>query len=114
MLKVRRRKREEKKAASDGEAIYSISSRDDREGGLEDGHALAPRKTDGSKGDGGDDEKELTKHAPEVRTAIYREMAEQKKEKDDRQKENLPKDRDFKSEQVRKRQRRCQGGGGSR
>lgn len=45
-------------------------------------------------------EEELTKHTPEVRTAIYREMAEQKKEKEDRQRENLPKDRDFELEQV--------------
>lgn len=53
---------------------------------------------------GGDErqlaDEELTKHTPEVRTAIYREMAEQKKEKDDRQKENLPKDRNFNLEQV--------------
>lgn len=59
----------------------------------------------GEKGGGngaaiGDGEEEMTKHTPEVRTAIYREMAEQKKEKEDRQRENLPKDRDFELEQV--------------
>lgn len=50
------------------------------------------------------EEEELTKHTPEVRTAIYREMAEQKKEKEDRRRANLPKERDFEKEQVRMEQ----------
>lgn len=53
------------------------------------------------KAEPGKEGEELTKHTPEVRTAIYREMAEQKKEQDDKHKENLPKDRDFEREQVR-------------
>eukprot|EP00904_Undaria_pinnatifida_P003850 jgi/Undpi1/13466/HiC_scaffold_8.g03125.m1 len=65
-------------------------------------------------GGGGGREEELTKHTPEVRTAIYREMAEQKKEKEDRQRENLPKERDFKLEQTseavaRAREREAEG-----
>lgn len=47
------------------------------------------------------EEEELTKHTPEVRTAIYREMAEQKKEKEDRRRANLPRERVFEKEQVR-------------
>lgn len=46
-------------------------------------------------------EEELTKHTPEVRTAIYRELAEQKSEKEARQRENMPRERDFEREQVR-------------
>lgn len=102
---------------------------DGREGAGDNGsgHPPAPGKSDGtlaataaaeeegkmvkgSSGSGGDKgsgrvigEEELTKHTPEVRTAIYREMAEQKKEKDDQQRENLPKDRDFELEQVGRR-----------
>lgn len=45
-------------------------------------------------------DKELTKHTPEVRTSIYREMAEQKREKEERRRENMPKDRNFDAEQV--------------
>eukprot|EP00611_Tribonema_gayanum_P005371 TRINITY_DN145_c2_g1_i2.p1 TRINITY_DN145_c2_g1~~TRINITY_DN145_c2_g1_i2.p1 ORF type:complete len:327 (+),score=76.18 TRINITY_DN145_c2_g1_i2:59-1039(+) len=41
---------------------------------------------------------ETTPHTPEVRTQIYRELAEQKREKDERQRENLPKERDFEQE----------------
>lgn len=69
---------------------------------VDDGRSIPKTKCDGDRGGGGGggEEEELTKHTPEVRTAIYREMAEQKKEKEDRQRENLPKDRDFELEQV--------------
>eukprot|EP00903_Cladosiphon_okamuranus_P014368 g13339.t1 len=75
------------------------------------------KASSGSGGDKGSEgvigEEELTKHTPEVRTAIYREMAEQKKEKEDRQRENLPKDRDFELEQAaaveKARQREAEG-----
>lgn len=86
-----------------------------------DDHPTAPAKSDGGAtnppgpdarpGSNDNDnscsrkgeEEELTKHTPETRTAIYREMAEQKREKEERQKENLPKDRNFELEQVRER-----------
>ncbi|CAN0101881.1 unnamed protein product, partial [Ectocarpus fasciculatus] len=89
-------------------------------GGVDDDdHPPAPAKSDGATANppghdarpssndkpcdpkGGGEEEELTKHTPEARTAIYREMAEQKREKEERQKENLPKDRNFELEQVR-------------
>ena len=61
----------------------------------------------GESSDDDDDEEEdkkdeLTSHCPEVRTEMYREMAEQKKEKDDREKEMQPKKRgekEFEEEQ---------------
>lgn len=78
--------------AAQGKDEYSSSS---------SGSNRNKEKVLGEEGEGRDKgEEELTKHTPEVRTAIYREMAEQKKEKEDRQKENLPKDRDFALEQV--------------
>lgn len=117
---VRQRKRAERRAAREDD---HDSKNDDGEGSV--GHPPAPGKGDGTeppagtaataadegkivtaRGDNGEGgvgvigEEELTKHTPEVRTAIYREMAEQKKEKEDRQRENLPKDRDFELEQV--------------
>lgn len=126
---VRQRKRAEGLAAR-GRGDQDIKNADGDGGGREvpgggAGHPPAPGKSDhtaataaehegktvkagdadGSSGDDKGDvgiigEEELTKHTPEVRTAIYREMAEQKKEKEDRQRENLPKDRDFELEQV--------------
>ncbi|CAM9674449.1 unnamed protein product [Scytosiphon promiscuus] len=88
---VRRRKRNEKRTTGHGDG--DESHQDDRtkdgrkeaEGDVGSGHhPPAPAKSD------------------EVRTAIYREMAEQKKEKEDRQRENLPRDRNFDAEQVSK------------
>ncbi|CAN0527067.1 unnamed protein product, partial [Ectocarpus sp. 12 AP-2014] len=83
-------------------------------GGVDtDDHPTAPAKSDGATDqpghdarpsgtdkpcDGKGEEEELTKHTPEARTAIYREMAEQKRDKEERQKENLPKDRNFELE----------------
>lgn len=125
---MRRRKREEKRAAEHGDGDQSNKDegashcRGEADGDVSNGHhPPAPAKSDGiaaaeGGGDGGagvtsgsgglkdgrerKEEEELTKHTPEVRTAIYREMAEQKKEKEDRQRENLPKDRNFELEQV--------------
>ncbi|CAM9468839.1 unnamed protein product [Chrysoparadoxa australica] len=58
-------------------------------------------------------EKELTAHTPEVRTAIYKEMAEQKQEQENRKKENMPKERNFEEEQAkavaRAREREAEG-----
>jgi hypothetical protein len=36
---------------------------------------------------------EMTQHTPEARTQIYRELAEQKRETEERKRENLPKER---------------------
>eukprot|EP00752_Nemacystus_decipiens_P004237 g3870.t1 len=115
---VRQRKRAERQTARKGD-----QDNDDDDGEGSGGHPPAPGKSDGTasvtgpddegkmvKAAGGDDdakgsvgvigEEELTKHTPEVRTAIYREMAEQKQEREDRQRENLPKDRNFELEQA--------------
>lgn len=43
---------------------------------------------------------ELTENTPETRVKIYRELAEQKKEKTDRDKVNQPKDRNYELEQL--------------
>lgn len=73
--------------SGDGEGDYDVTA-----------SPIAPGKHDEIEREEG--KEELTKHTPEVRMAIYREMAEQKKEKEDRQKENLPKERNFENEQV--------------
>ncbi|CAM9558077.1 unnamed protein product, partial [Ectocarpus sp. 6 AP-2014] len=117
---VRQRKLAEKEAARlESQEKHNGNSISDnvhsRGGGVDaDDHPIAPAKSDGatdqpghdarSSGtdkscDGKGEEEELTKHTPEARTAIYREMAEQKREKEERQKENLPKDRNFELEQ---------------
>lgn len=46
------------------------------------------------------DREELTENTPEVRQEIYRELAQQKKEKDDRDKANGVKERDYNKEQL--------------
>ena len=46
-----------------------------------------------------DQEPELTDNTPEARVEIYRELAEQKKEKADREATNAPKQRDYEKEQ---------------
>eukprot|EP00605_Chrysophyceae_sp_TOSAG23-4_P002569 GSChrysophyteH1.ASY1.ANO1.2834.1 assembled CDS len=43
---------------------------------------------------------EMTENTPEVREKIYKELAQQKKEKADREKENMPKERDYEKEQA--------------
>ena len=45
-----------------------------------------------------DIDNELTENTPETRVKIYRELAEQKKEKSDRDKVNEPKSRDYELE----------------
>ncbi|GMH46884.1 hypothetical protein TrLO_g5480 [Triparma laevis f. longispina] len=63
---------------------------------IEDGRVVVEDVTDD------EEEEELTGHTPEVREEIYREMAEQKAEKDAREKENQPKwrgEKDFEAEQ---------------
>jgi len=45
------------------------------------------------------DPDEMTDNTPEAREKIYRELARQKKEKEDRDKENQPRERDFDKEQ---------------
>jgi len=47
-----------------------------------------------------EDREQLTENTPEVRQEIYRELAQQKKEKDDRDKANGPKERDYDNEQL--------------
>eukprot|EP01041_Mallomonas_annulata_P009334 gene9334-19376_t len=41
---------------------------------------------------------ELTDHSPETRVEMYRELAQQKKEKEDREKVNMPKERNYEKE----------------
>jgi protein TilB len=48
----------------------------------------------------GDDRDQLTENTPEVREEIYRELAQQKKEKADREKANMPRERDYEKEQL--------------
>jgi len=45
-----------------------------------------------------DDEEECTPYTPESRNEMYLELAEQKKEKEDREKERLPRERDLEKE----------------
>jgi protein TilB len=47
-----------------------------------------------------DDHLAMTENTPEVRQEIYRELAQQKKEKADREKSQQPKERDYEKEQV--------------
>lgn len=47
-----------------------------------------------------DDHLAMTENTPEVRQEIYRELAQQKKEKADREKSQQPKERDYQKEQV--------------
>ena len=47
-----------------------------------------------------EDRDKLTDNTPETRVEIYRELAEQKKEKEDRDKVNQPKERDYEKEQA--------------
>jgi len=47
---------------------------------------------------------ELTDNTPEAREEIYREMAEQKKDKADKEKANQPKERDYEKEHAAKRE----------
>lgn len=115
---MRRKKRDEKADpkgdhSPDGSSLpipasEAAKASEGGQGGANDSvdHPLpAPGKEDGGnqKDEGcsrviGDEE--LTKHTPEVRTSIYREMAEQKREKEERRRENMPKDRNFDAEQV--------------
>lgn len=44
------------------------------------------------------DADEMTDHSPETRTRIYRELAEQKREKEERERENMPRERDYEQE----------------
>lgn len=46
-----------------------------------------------------DDDNELTENTPEVRVKIYQELAQQKKEKEDRARVNAPKERNYDEEQ---------------
>lgn len=46
-----------------------------------------------------EDENELMENTPETRVKIYKELAQQKKEKEDREKVNAPKERDYEKEQ---------------
>ena len=46
-----------------------------------------------------EDDNPLTENTPEVREEIYRELAQQKKEKEDRENANKPKERDYDKEQ---------------
>ena len=46
-----------------------------------------------------DDHNKMTENTPEVRQEIYRELAQQKKEKEDREKAQQPKERDYAKEQ---------------
>ncbi len=41
---------------------------------------------------------ETSEHAPEVRTEMYREIAEQKEQEENRKRENMPKERDYERE----------------
>ncbi|CAM9290157.1 unnamed protein product, partial [Ectocarpus sp. 4 AP-2014] len=131
---ARQRKLAEKEAARlESQEKHDGNINNDNEhrwgGGADaDDHPTAPAKSDGAKNppghdarpsgndktcDGKGEEEELTKHTPEARTAIYREMAEQKREKEERQKENLPIDRNFELEQAaaveRARKREAEG-----
>ncbi|CAE7813641.1 lrrc6, partial [Symbiodinium microadriaticum] len=45
-----------------------------------------------------DDSKQMTENTPEVRTQMYREIAQQKKEKAERDRVNAPKERDYEQE----------------
>lgn len=49
--------------------------------------------------EGEDDPNEMTENTPEVREEIYRELAQQKKEKEERDNANKPKERDYEKEQ---------------
>lgn len=46
------------------------------------------------------DDNEMTENTPEARVKIYQELAQQKKEKEEREKVNKPKERDYEKEQV--------------
>eukprot|EP00606_Chrysophyceae_sp_TOSAG23-5_P001380 GSChrysophyteH2.ASY1.ANO1.1162.1 assembled CDS len=56
------------------------------------------------------DPDELTENTPEVRDKIYRELAEQKKEKEDRENEHKPKDRNYEKEQAEAIKQKNEGG----
>lgn len=59
-----------------------------------------------------ENEQELTENTPEARVKIYQELAQQKKEKEDRANTNAPKERDYEAEQqesiARTRQREAE------
>ena len=55
---------------------------------------------DGSNENTGNEEEELTENTPETRVKIYQELAQQKKEKEDRAKVNAPKERDYEAEHA--------------
>jgi hypothetical protein len=55
---------------------------------------------------------EMTENTPEARTEMYREIAEQKREKEERESVNAPKERDYEKEQaeVKEKVRKDEGG----
>lgn len=55
---------------------------------------------DDHEDDEDEDEEELTENTPEARTEMYREIAEQKREKEERESVNHPKERDYEKEQA--------------
>eukprot|EP00520_Triparma_pacifica_P009918 CAMPEP_0118644520 /NCGR_PEP_ID=MMETSP0785-20121206/6992_1 /TAXON_ID=91992 /ORGANISM="Bolidomonas pacifica, Strain CCMP 1866" /LENGTH=411 /DNA_ID=CAMNT_0006536303 /DNA_START=423 /DNA_END=1655 /DNA_ORIENTATION=+ len=90
-----REKEMERKAKED-----KIRRRGERREAIESGRVTVEEVGDGS--DDEEEEEEMTGHTPEVRNEIYKEMAEQKAEKEKREKENQPKyrgEKEFEAEQ---------------
>lgn len=109
-------KRAEKAAAAANQASSQtdqkkstkIGGKDERSGAVFDADTITSADSDvieavdveDDENDGEAAEEELTENTPEVRVQIYKELAEQKKEKEDRENANKPKERDYEKEQA--------------
>ena len=95
---VEEREKEEERARKEEKARRKAARAEAMEEGGADGAVVVEDVSDSEE----EDEDELTGHTPEVREEIYREMAEEKLEKDKREKENQPKwrgEKEFEAEQ---------------
>jgi protein TilB len=102
-LAVVKRREKERKAREKEEGIATKKTKKKKDSRVveldEDDNEIVVEDVSDEEDEGGEDDNELTENTPEVREEIYRELAAQKKEKEDRDNANKPRERDYEKEQ---------------